>query len=118
MKIKDVYNFINSIRLFESMSKKEFKKAIKGKDYSIEDMETALEIWRSNPSAKKEYELNKYVNNPQKFIDDISDNDILRTEARLKILRNKLRPLVERDYFILDEDDDIIRKIYNFIHLD
>ena len=108
MKIKDVYNFINSIRLFESMSKKEFKKAIKGKDYSIEDMETALEIWRSNPSAKKEYELNKYVDNPQKFIDEISDNDILRVEAKLKILRNKLRPLVEKDYLILDEDDDVV----------
>lgn len=106
MIIKDIYKFINSVKLFESMSKKEFKKAIKGKDYSISDMETALEMWRSNPSLKRDYELNKYVDNPQKFIDEISDNDILRIEAKLKILRNKLRPLVEKDFLVLHEDDE------------
>lgn len=107
MLIKDVQNFINCV-LGESMGKRQFKQAIKNKDFNIRDMEIALEIWRNNSDFKSKYELNDYVNDPQKFVDEILGNEKYKLESEIKLLEKEIKNASKEDFLVVRDDANFI----------
>jgi hypothetical protein len=87
------------------MGKKQFKRAIKDKDYDKDDMEMALEIWRNNSNLKRNYTLNDFVDKPQDFIDEILDNEELKLEAKIKNTKKEIDNLITKDFLTIFEDD-------------
>ena len=87
------------------MGKKQFKRAIKDKDYDKDDMEMALEIWRNNSNLKRNYTLNDFVDKPQDFIEEILDNEELKLETKIKNIKKEIDNLITKDFLIIFEDD-------------
>ena len=89
----------------ESMSIKQYRKAISDKDYSVEDMKIALEIWRSNRELKDEYPLNDFVNNPQELIETILNDEELKLKAQIALTSKEEDELIKKNFIIVHDDD-------------
>ena len=90
------------------MGKRQFKQAIKNKDFNIRDMEIALEIWRNNSDFKSKYELNNYVNEPQKFVDEILGNEKYKLESEIKLLDKEIKNASKEDFLVVHDDKNFI----------
>ena len=102
--IKDIHRFISLIN--ENMGRKQFKNAIKNKDYDKDDMELALKVWSSDSKIKKDFILNDFIEEPQKFIDEILENEELKLEQQIKAIKKSINSLVSKDYLSIFEDKD------------
>lgn len=94
--------------LNESMGRKQFKNAIRYKNYNKKEMEMALDTWTSDGELKKKYVLNDFIDNPQKFIDTILDDPKIRYISEIKYLKNIKSKLEKEDYYIVKETEKYI----------
>ena len=90
------------------MGRKQFKNAIKNKDYDKDDMELALDIWSSNSKIKKDFILNDYVEKPQSFIEDIFENEELKLESKIKSIKKEMGSLISKDFLNIYENERCI----------
>lgn len=86
------------------MSIKQYRKAIENKDYSVEDMKIALEIWRSNSELKNKYRLNDFVEKPQILIDEILNNEELKLKAQIALITKEENEVVKNNFIIVHDD--------------
>ena len=90
------------------MGRKQFKKAIKDKDYDKDDMELALKVWSSDSKIKKDFILNDFIEEPQKFIDEILNNEELKLDQQINSIKKSMDKLVSKDYLTIFDDKDCI----------